>query len=1067
MRITWTAGSGNGSIVIVRAGSAPTAGPTDGTEHPDNTQYANPGAEIGTGNYVVYRGSATQVDITGLTADTFYYVDIYEYAGSAALINYQQDAPDQDNAQSGPAPVIPTLTTPLASSIEAVTATLGATITNDGGGLLTARGTVWDTSANPTGNSQAEGGTVVEAFSHSRSIPSLQGTLIYFAGYATNSAGTAYSPDGSFYTEPTQASAIGFESITETSMRVTWTPGTGGPTVGSIVIARQDNAVDFEPADGTEYTANSSFESGTPRGPSNDNYVLYANTGDPFVDITNLTTGTTYYFKVYAYAGSAAAINYDQDSPTADNQMTSGGVAPPVLSTPTVSNINIATATLGATIDSNGGASIIARGTVWDTTASPTANSSAEGGTVVEPFSHNRSIPSLEGTLIYYAGYATNSAGTGYSPDGSFYTEPTQASTADIPGVTSSTMRVTWTPGTGGPTLGSIVIARQAAAVNFIPADDSEYTADASFGSGAGLGAGSDNYVLYIGASNSVNVSNLTAQTQYFIDIYSYAGTSTLINYQQDAQPSANTTTTATPTGHNSTNSVECLECHALHSDLVPRDASQSDACKTCHRVGGEAAAVADVNNHATSKGTVDCGSCHEVHNGYDFSTTSSHPSGTTMDNLNLIRWDLTKYEPNANNMPVFHDPCFPAFEEEPWDGICQSCHTTTKYHRKDNSGGNHTHPAERGDYTGQACTGCHGHSSGFAPQIDAGANCLDADCHGGTTLTPRDVSLDFSMAYHHVGGAGPIENDDCKVCHMESDSLHYNGFVDLKNPDTGAVISVSIPVAGGGITRNRSSNSLESDAVAIQNEFCLKCHDSDGATASHKSGNPLRPFVNNADVNVPNIFDQFDPNNEQFHPVRAAANNNHSTSTAANGNNTTMEPPWNQASNHDMITCFDCHETNGHGAPYQRMVIDSINFDGLEGGAIATEQQPIIDFCTRCHQTAVYIDSRGPEDIGSAFAWHAKGQAGHGANNDQACYACHSGVGDWGSGSPTGAARGNTHGTSFTWPGTTNYTETQNKPTKFFMVGGYITEYWADEAGAQIYCAGCNHAGGRSESRF
>ncbi len=67
------------------------------------------------------------------------------------------------------------------------------------------------------------------------------------------------------------------------------------------------------------------------------------------------------------------------------------------------------------------------------------------------------------------------------------------------------------------------------------------------------------------------------------------------------------------------------------------------------------------------------------------------------------------------------------------------------------------------------------------------------------------------------------------------------------------------------------------------------------------------------------------------------------------------------------------------------------------------------------------------------------------------------------------GAGSGNIHGTSFQWPGNTPQPETQGQWTKRFMVGGFISEYWADEVGQQIYCGGgtCNHAGGRSEARF
>jgi hypothetical protein len=98
----------------------------------------------------------------------------------------------------------------------------------------------------------------------------------------------------------------------------------------------------------------------------------------------------------------------------------------PTLSNPTVSQINLPSATLEATIDNDGGDPIIERGTVWNTTGPPiTENQLAEGGTALGPFSHVRTdLTSLTiGTRIYFRGYAVNSVGTGYSPDSSFVVE--------------------------------------------------------------------------------------------------------------------------------------------------------------------------------------------------------------------------------------------------------------------------------------------------------------------------------------------------------------------------------------------------------------------------------------------------------------------------------------------------------------------------------------------------------------------------------------------------------------------------------------------------------------------
>jgi len=92
----------------------------------------------------------------------------------------------------------------------------------------------------------------------------------------------------------------------------------------------------------------------------------------------------------------------------------------PTVSTPTVTNITTTTATLGANVTSLGNpASISSRGTCWGTTPLPTTNCIAEGGTTTGVFTQSRS-GFTAGTLYYYRGYATNSAGTGYSADGTF-----------------------------------------------------------------------------------------------------------------------------------------------------------------------------------------------------------------------------------------------------------------------------------------------------------------------------------------------------------------------------------------------------------------------------------------------------------------------------------------------------------------------------------------------------------------------------------------------------------------------------------------------------------------------
>ena len=1021
MRITFNAGSADGRIVVVRQDSAVDTGPTDGTEHTADTVFGS-GAQLGTGNYVVYRGNGTQVDITGLTATTTYHVAIYEYAGSAALINYQQDTPERGSRITGTAAVLATLITPTATAIETTTATLGATIDNDGGGTITERGTVWDTTSNPTANLLAEGGTAVEEFSHDRfSLPA--GTLIYYRGYAINSAGIAYSPDGSFYTEPAgQPSNVGFENVTDNAMRITWTAGSGD---GRIVVVKETTAVDSGPIDGNEHAADTVFEIGEQLGTGN--YVVYRGTGTQ-VDITNLTAGMTYHVAIYEYAGSAAMINYQQDAPDTGNQTTTGGPSVvPILSSPNATAIEITTVTLWVTIDSNGGEAITSRGTVWDTNSNPTANQLAEGGTAIETFSHDRSsLPA--GTLIYFRGYAINSIGTGYSPDGSFYTEPaTQATGIGFENVADTTMRITWTQGSGD---GTIVIVKQDTAVDSGPVDGTDYTANSVFQNGSQLGTG--NYVVFKGSASQVDISGLTAETTYHVAMYEYAGSGSLINYQQDAPDtgSQDTAVASGPVGHNETYNVTCTDCHSAHSGgYVKRGELQSTLCKTCHNPLGVASDKSDVNNHPVDGGAtiIDCGSCHEVH-AVDPNVNDPHSGGQTAPNLSLFRSNTSKYVAGASEPAVFQQrPAHFAFNEAspPWSGACQTCHSSTTEHSNDSSVVHDHHISED-------CTTCHAHTGGFASSGCTGCH-GEAQDEGDGGPTRRAVVGEFGLSSHHVAG-GAVTDDDCGVCHYESvdNAYHKNNIVDLRDPDDG---TVSTLISFAQFSRNTSTDVLESWVTDVQNNFCMKCHDTDGATAT-AFNTALQPFSSNT-RDAPNILDQFDTANTFFHPVRGDANNSFC-------NSTTMAAPWNQG-DHDQISCFDCHAVNGHGGDN--------NFNLRTQITGTTDAAGILAFCTTCHKVGSYSSG----NTGSDFADHSRGQH---RDNAYSCRGCHAGQVD----DDQDALSDNggrfpqimIHGGSFTWD---SESETPGVATDTFMFGGWLGGL--DPVTRDCFGGNCSHTTG------
>jgi RNase P subunit RPR2 len=307
-----------------------------------------------------------------------------------------------------------------------------------------------------------------------------------------------------------------------------------------------------------------------------------------------------------------------------------------------------------------------------------------------------------------------NAAGTGYSPDGQFYTEPAlQAVNVVFTEVTANSMRIVWTAGDGD---GSIVVVKEGAAVDAAPVDGTQHAAGSVLGSGEDLGGG--NYVVFRGVGTEVEVTALTPGLTYHVAVYTYAGSSSLINYIQDGPATGSQETAWEVTGHNEAYNINCVDCHSMHAQtLLPRDAVQETFCKTCHNPTGPASDKSDVSNHIVDGGLtiIDCGSCHDLHKEMVPDVDDPHVGGLTRPNLKYIRSNMSLYYPTALEPTVYQKrPKHFAFDDEsnPWNGPCQSCHTLTTHHTNDNSAG-HDHEIQTN------CTGCHKHQNGF---IDDGS---------------------------------------------------------------------------------------------------------------------------------------------------------------------------------------------------------------------------------------------------------------------------------------------------------------------------------------------------------
>ncbi len=138
-------------------------------------------------------------------------------------------------------------------------------------------------------------------------------------------------------------------------------------------------------------------------------------TGTFTSELTNLTAGTTYYYKAYVIGNNGTQLGKELTFKTEDPVV-------PVLTTSTVTAVTTTTATTGGNISSDGGAPVTAKGVCWSTSEGPTVTGNkSTDGTGPEIFTSN--LQGLtEGTNYFVRAYATNAAGTGYGNEISFST---------------------------------------------------------------------------------------------------------------------------------------------------------------------------------------------------------------------------------------------------------------------------------------------------------------------------------------------------------------------------------------------------------------------------------------------------------------------------------------------------------------------------------------------------------------------------------------------------------------------------------------------------------------------
>ena len=234
--------------------------------------------------------------------------------------------------------------------------------------------------------------------------------------------------DGVTYTESTNeptftlVNAAGCDSVVTLHLTIVCPPtvqtnvATGVTTTG---VTLNGNVT----SDGGATVTARGFLYGTDENNLTEDVQSGSGTGDFTANLTDLTSGTTYYYKAYATNNAGTAYGEVMSFTTPNH---------PTVTTGTASSVTSTGATLSGNVTSDGGATVTTRGFLYGTNSS-NLSQTVQSGSGTGSFTANLT-DLTSGTTYYYKAYATNSAGSSYGEVRSFTTENSGATTGTLNG---------------------------------------------------------------------------------------------------------------------------------------------------------------------------------------------------------------------------------------------------------------------------------------------------------------------------------------------------------------------------------------------------------------------------------------------------------------------------------------------------------------------------------------------------------------------------------------------------------------------------------------------------------
>ncbi|MEQ8925887.1 MAG: Ig-like domain-containing protein [Fulvivirga sp.] len=202
VRINWTAGSGSGRMVTISENNL--AYNVDGLEFSGNTDF-NLAPQVSQGNdaKVVYNGTGSQVNVTGLQPGTQYFVRVNEFSGNGDCRSYNTEAAPISFTTGSVVGDVTVATTGI-SNRTSTSLVIGGDVSINGNPTILAKGIVWTTSAgDPTVALPTKTNEGTSPTSFSSVITGLTPETSYgFRAYVTTSETTNYGTTRYFSTLP-------------------------------------------------------------------------------------------------------------------------------------------------------------------------------------------------------------------------------------------------------------------------------------------------------------------------------------------------------------------------------------------------------------------------------------------------------------------------------------------------------------------------------------------------------------------------------------------------------------------------------------------------------------------------------------------------------------------------------------------------------------------------------------------------------------------------------------------------------------------------------------------------